>query len=124
VSELDFSVATGFAVLDADGRPVGVISERDIVSSVSPQATVAELMSRPAVMIAERAPVAFAAGLMLQNGIHRLVVVDGHGCATGVLSRTDIFQPRPSDFDASDSDVKKMLAQVAADRDRRAHQKE
>ncbi|CAI5467518.1 unnamed protein product [Closterium sp. Yama58-4] len=90
---------TGLPVVDREGHCVGVISNIDIAKhqrrsfkSVA-DALVKEVMTSPAIVITEHAPVAYAAGLMLKHKIHRLPVVDNTNVVVGILTRTDIYEP-------------------------------
>ncbi|CAI5982951.1 unnamed protein product [Closterium sp. NIES-65] len=90
---------TGLPVVDREGHCVGVISNIDIAKhqrrsfkSVA-DALVKEVMTSPAIVITEHAPVAYAAGLMLKHKIHRLPVVDSTNVVVGILTRTDIYEP-------------------------------
>jgi CBS domain-containing protein len=108
------STFTGLPVVDADNRPVGIISqtdliykagmpmrlgllaesERDKVSAIleslaSRQAR--EVMTRPAVTIGQDKLVTEAVQLMLKKQVKRLPVVDDHGKLVGNISRVDVF---------------------------------
>jgi CBS domain-containing protein len=91
---------TGLPVVDANGTPVGVISQTDVVEDGgAPLAIllrrkpsglrVGELMTSPAVTIAQTARLVEAARLMRDNRIHRLVAVDERGRTVGVISASD-----------------------------------
>ena len=91
---------TGLPVVDPDGAPLGVISQADVIEDGgAPLAIllrrkrsglrVGELMTSPAVTIADTASLVDAARLIRDNRIHRLVVVDGQGRTVGVLSASD-----------------------------------
>jgi CBS domain-containing protein len=109
------SIFTGLPVVDAKRRPIGVITQGDLIRKgglslrlgllaesdrnriesilnllASRQA--AEVMTTPAVMIAENRPLTKAVELMLTKGVKRLPVVDETGGLTGMLSRLDIFR--------------------------------
>ena len=109
------SIFTGLPVVDAKRRPIGVITQGDLISKgglslrlgllaesdrnriesilnllASRQA--AEVMTTPAVMIAENRLLSKAVELMLTKGVKRLPVVDETGGLTGMLSRLDIFR--------------------------------
>jgi CBS domain-containing protein len=86
----------GVVVVDADGAPVGIVTDRDIRSRVvaarrDPGATLAaDVMSAPVVTIAPEA-LAFEALLeMTRREIHHLVVVDG-GRLVGLLASDDVL---------------------------------
>jgi len=109
------SIFTGLPVVDDKGRPIGVITQGDLIakgglplrlgllaeSDQNRAGTVidalssrsaAEVMTTPAVTIAEDRPLAEAVNLMLAKDFKRLPVVDGTGRLTGMLSRLDIFR--------------------------------
>jgi CBS domain-containing protein len=83
--------------LATDGRPVGVLTDRDIVVSVvareaDPTAlTVADLMSQGPATVEEGASVAQALQTMRRMGIRRLPVVGARGTLTGVLALDDVL---------------------------------
>jgi CBS domain-containing protein len=86
-------------VVGADGRPLGVVTGTDLLPLVGADAdadagdrTVAELMHAP-VTIAPGASLREAADLMLEHGIHRLVVVHPDApdaVPLGIVATTDV----------------------------------
>ncbi len=109
------SIFTGLPVVDKKKRPIGVITQGDLIrkgglplrlglmaesdqtrrESVLNQMAfrhAAEVMTTPAVTIAEDRPLAEAVEKMLTKGVKRLPVVDSTGGLTGMLSRLDIFR--------------------------------
>ncbi|HLE89351.1 MAG TPA: CBS domain-containing protein [Candidatus Limnocylindria bacterium] len=84
----------------ADGGLVGVISQTDLLNARSSEliganwdrVKVRHLMSRPAVTVHLATSVTRAARLMLDEHIHRVVVVDADGDAVGVLTSTDLLR--------------------------------
>ncbi|MFJ5220238.1 CBS domain-containing protein [Streptomyces sp. NPDC088354] len=105
---------TAVPVVDDDGRPVGVVSEADLLRKEAglldpagllppphprPQdraridATTAEgLMSSPVVVARSEWSVVEAARVMERHNVKRLPVVDEAGRLVGVVSRTDLLQ--------------------------------
>lgn len=98
-------------VVDDDDRPVGVVSEADLLrkqlglTALLPavrqegdqhsktEATTAEgLMTSPAVVAQPGWTIVEAGRLMEARSIKRLPVVDGDGRLTGVISRSDLLQ--------------------------------
>ena len=86
-------------VADRDGRPLGIISDFDLLAgewlSADPEGleamrtmTAGELMSTPVDTIEADAPVSEAARRMRKEVIHRLLVTDG-GKPVGVISISD-----------------------------------
>ncbi|MFZ5799415.1 MAG: DUF190 domain-containing protein [Thermodesulfobacteriota bacterium] len=109
------SVFTGVPVVDKEDRPVGVITQNDLIYkaglpmrlgllAVSSDDTLAavlaslaekktrDVMTTPALCIREDRLAVDAVELMLENEMKRLPVVDVDGRLTGILSRLDIFR--------------------------------
>lgn len=88
---------TGLAVVDSENVVVGVISIKDInrlkKQNVSLSEPCEKHMSKPPIVVREKAKIGEAAALMLSKNIHRLPVVDSEGKLIGIVSRTDIFKP-------------------------------
>jgi len=103
-------------VIDAAGRPVGLISDNDLMertglvhrlgiaerldaatlaawrAAIAAQGTtLAEVMSRPALTLRADSPLGQAAALMAKQDVKRLPVVDGDGLLVGMLSRVDVL---------------------------------
>jgi CBS domain-containing protein len=107
---------SGMPVVDAEGKLAGVISEADILykergherrhggsfawlffpelldTSKLDARTAGEAMSAPAVTISPERPVNEAAGLMLDEAINRLPVVDHDGKLIGIVTRADLVR--------------------------------
>lgn len=95
---------TGAPVLDEDGKPVGLVSLRDLVAD-KPGTTVEARMTRPPATVAADALIGAAARLLARTGYHRLIVVDKGGTAVGMLSTLDVIRgliglpaPHPAAF--------------------------
>ncbi|MEU0985506.1 CBS domain-containing protein [Streptomyces sp. NPDC005953] len=92
---LDEYGITAVPVVDEDERPVGVVSEADLLRRQTSQTTgntAESLMSSPAVVAQPHWSAIRAARVMEQHRIKRLPVVDGDGRLTGVISRSDLLQ--------------------------------
>jgi CBS domain-containing protein len=82
-------------VVDAADRPVGIITDRDIIRRVvargkNPLAyAAATCMSQPVVAVQGDAPLDEVRGMMTRHQIGRLVVVDEAGCCVGIVSQAD-----------------------------------
>jgi len=108
------STFTGVPVVDGENRPIGVISQGDLIykagmpmrigllaesdqGKVSPilEALAArqakEVMTQPAVTIGQDKLVTDAVDLMLKKKVKRLPVVDAEGRLVGIISRVDVF---------------------------------
>ncbi|WP_373498218.1 DUF190 domain-containing protein [Desulfococcus sp.] len=109
------STFTGVPVVDEQDRPVGLISQSDLIyragmpmrlalmANSEPERvdgilkslaemTAEAIMTRPDVHIQEDALMADGVNLMLEKKVKRLLVVDAWGKLTGIVSRMDIFQ--------------------------------
>ena len=107
------SIFTGLPVVDREGRPVGVVTQGDLLGAGLPlrlgllaaseeasveavlqtlaRRQVAEVMTSPAVTIGAERPLTEAVETMLERQLKRLPVVDREGRLAGMLSRLDLF---------------------------------
>lgn len=87
----------GCLIIIEEGKPVGIVTERDMLKRVllrfkDPQATrVREVMSEPLISSNPQTGMREAIGLMNERRIKRLPVVDENGLV-GLLSMTDIVR--------------------------------
>ena len=89
---------SGLAVVDIDGRLVGVISETHLVAfrgtHMAPsdwhRRCVRDLMTVPAAVVGAEELVTVAARRMTDLGIHRLFVVDDTHVPVGVIAASDV----------------------------------
>jgi CBS domain-containing protein len=87
------------SVVVVDGnnnKPIGIITERDIIKKVSAQNKSADqiavrfIMSSPLIMVKSIDSIDTAAEAMAKNNIKRLVVLEQDGSMIGILSVSDI----------------------------------
>lgn len=97
LSKLMIKNKVGSVVLvDGDSKPIGIVTERDILKKVSalnkPAKSIAtkKIMSSPVITIKVYDSIETAATVMAKNRIKRLVVLEDNGSCAGVLSTTDI----------------------------------
>jgi CBS domain-containing protein len=123
---------SGLPVVDAEGKPAGVVSEADTLAKQEYQGgtvprplfarrkrrarwhkaaglTAAELMTAPAVVIRENETVSAAARLLAKKNVRRLCVVDDAGTLIGVVSRHDVIGTFLRDDDAIRADVEEHV---------------
>ena len=87
----------GHAEGRADRRPIGIVTDRDLVVEVlatglDPEAlTAADLISGPVVVINEQDSLLDAIHRMRSRGIRRLPVTDVHGNLAGIISFDDLL---------------------------------
>lgn len=86
----------GAIVVTKADRPVGIVTERDILKKVvasskaAKDVAVKDIMSSPLITIKTIDSIETAATVMTKNKIKRLAVVEQDGSLAGVLSITDI----------------------------------
>jgi IMP dehydrogenase len=84
---------TGFPVVDAEGRVVGILTNRDMRFASSDDTPVHVMMtSHDLAMLAEPADLEEAKSLMRARRIEKLLVHDGQGKLTGLLTLKDTEQ--------------------------------
>jgi CBS domain-containing protein len=80
----------------SNNKPIGIITERDIIKKVSAQNKVADqvavryIMSSPLIAVKSIDSIDTAAETMAKNKVKRLVVLEQDGTIIGVLSVSDI----------------------------------
>ncbi|GIM89860.1 CBS domain-containing protein [Paractinoplanes toevensis] len=87
-------------IVGHDERPVGLVSEADLLATLAPRKTRAtraaaavDVMSKPVLSIAPDAPLSEAATKMRAKNVKRLLVTDGSGRLVGIVSRADLLRP-------------------------------
>jgi len=91
----------GSLIVTNNGRPVGIITERDILAKIveqrlDPEAVLARhIMSSPLITVDPNTPLEEAARIMAERQIKRLPVVEG-GELVGIISSTDIVRASPT----------------------------
>ncbi len=84
---------SGAPVVDDEGRPIGVVSQTDLLrEQLGPRETVADVMTPLAFTLPESAPLSQAAALMIEEGVHRLPIVSSEGRVVGVLTSFDVMR--------------------------------
>lgn len=95
-SQMMAKFGMGSLVVTRGGMPVGMLTERDIVTKVashdlnSSQVLVEKIMSNPIISIDPEMIIVEAATLMSAYNIRRLVVVEKDGKLAGIVTATDI----------------------------------
>jgi CBS domain-containing protein len=96
VAESMLEKSIGSIIITKNGRPVGVITERDLVRRVlalgknAESLTAFDICSKPVIAISELDEVDSAVDLMKKNKIRRLVVVDMNDRVVGIVTTDDI----------------------------------
>lgn len=86
----------GALVVTTRGKPVGIVTERDILKKCCPKAScestkLGEIMSKPLVTIDAEAPIGLAVDAMTQKNIRRLLVTD-KGDVAGIVTQRDLLK--------------------------------
>jgi CBS-domain-containing membrane protein len=81
-------------VVDA-GRPVGILTDRDVALAVANNPDlgnlpVADFMSKDVISVAPDASLEEVAAMFSQHGVHRLLVVDAAGQLQGIVAWSDL----------------------------------
>lgn len=85
-------------ICDAEGRPVGVVTDRDITTRAvaknlaTDRTPVEQIMSAPVITCLADAKVGVAEDLMCQERKARLVVTEEDGRVVGILSLADLLE--------------------------------
>ncbi len=101
-------------VVDAQRRPLGVITDRDItVRAVAKgadpaTATASDYMTKPATMVTQASSLNDVVDLMEDQQIRRVLVVDDRGAVTGIVAQADIAR---SGGDNRTAEVVKQVSQ-------------
>ncbi len=84
-------------VLDAEGRPMGILTDRDIATRTvagghdPAKTSVERTMTREPRTVREDTPIEVAVRMMREHGYRRLPVLDAKGRLVGVLSLSDVL---------------------------------
>lgn len=87
----------GSVVITEKGKPVGILTERDILKRACPQelctrkVSVGEIMSQPLITVEANARLGEAALLMTERNVRRLLVVE-KGKVIGIVTQRDIMR--------------------------------
>lgn len=107
--------AVSSLLLEEDGVPVGILTERDIMRALGQgmglDATTEALMTRGLISVRTDEAVHAAFHLMVLNSIRHLVVVDDLGCAVGILSESDFRKYRGVESYVAALDVGRAMSQ-------------
>lgn len=109
-------------VVDRSGRPLGVLSESDLLAKERERGakrpllgirwgeddqpsgrTAGDMMTRPAICIGPGASIPEAARMMHREAVKRLPVIDADGVVIGVVSRADLLKT----FTRSDESIRR-----------------
>jgi signal-transduction protein with cAMP-binding, CBS, and nucleotidyltransferase domain len=103
-------------VIDSGGKPIGIITERDLVRKVcatderSSKVLIQNVMSTPVITVDSSSPLRQASNIMIQNKVRHLLVVGDNG-AHGIVSTSDFanFLKQNVDMDEVNAAIIKSL---------------
>jgi CBS domain-containing protein len=104
----------GGLIIVEDGRPIGIVTERDMVrrvivdNLVPAEVKVREIMSTPLITIDSKSTVLDAAELMQKNRIRRVIVTENDNI-TGIVTLTDIARAFASESGKDESLIKAIM---------------
>src|ERR1700690_2566940 len=93
---------SGLPVVAGDGRPVGILTNRDIRFERNLDQPVSAMMTKKLITIGEGTTVEAAKGLLHKNRIEKLLVIDGGGSLKGLITIKDIEKVQQHPFAAKD----------------------
>ena len=88
-------------VVDRSDRPIGVVTDRDIVCRIvadgkNPLAhSASEAMTQPVITVRTSTPIDEIVSTMEKHQIRRVPVVDENGCLCGIIAQADIARREP-----------------------------
>jgi CBS domain-containing protein len=102
-------------VIDRSSRPVGVVTDRDIVCRIVAEGknpighTAAEAMSQPVVTVRASMALDDVMATMERYQIRRVPVVDERGCCAGIIAQADIAREGP------EHEVAELVREISRD---------
>jgi len=105
---------SSLVVVDPNGKPVGIVTERDIITKVCindiPTNTVIskEIMSTPLITIKGRSSTSTAAEIMIKNDVRHLLVIDDRNKPIGIITPLDLTRNQPT-ADEDRESIKSVL---------------
>ena len=87
---------SSLVVVDEKGKPVGIVTERDIITKVcindAPTSTVIskDIMSTPLITIKDSSSTSAAAEMMIKNDVRHLLVIDDRSKPVGIVTPLDL----------------------------------
>lgn len=100
-------------VVDRSDRPIGVVTDRDIVCRIvadgkNPMAhSAGEAMSKPVITVRTSTPLDEIVATMEKHQIRRIPVIDDNGCLCGIISQADLARTAP------EHDVAELVREVS-----------
>ncbi len=108
---------SSLVVVDEKGKPVGLVTERDLVRKVcttdvlSKSVRIGEIMSSPVITITSDKSLNAAADVMLQKGVRHLLIMDKDKSNEfiGLITPIDFLKSQKSVLDEDKEAIEKVL---------------
>ena len=106
---------SSLVVIDMDGTPLGIITERDIITKVcindGPTNTVIskDIMSTPIITIKGSSSTSTAAEMMIKNDVRHLLVIDDESKPIGIITPLDLTRDQGSTDDEDREAIETVL---------------
>lgn len=102
-------------VVDTNGKPVGIVTERDIITKVcikdvpTGKVTSKEVMSTPLITIKASSSTSTAAQMMIKNNVRHLLVIDDDNDRIGIITPLDLTRSQGYTADEDREDIERVL---------------
>ena len=106
---------SSLVVIDMNGTPLGIITERDIITKVcindGPTNTVIskDIMSTPIITIKGSSSTSTAAEMMIRNDVRHLLVIDDESKPIGIITPLDLTRNQGSTDDEDREAIETVL---------------
>jgi len=106
---------SSLVVVDMNGTPLGIITERDIITKVcindGPTNTVIskDIMSTPIITIKGSSSTSTAAEMMIRNDVRHLLVIDDESKPIGIITPLDLTRDQGSTDDEDREAIETVL---------------
>ena len=106
---------SSLVVVDMNGTPLGIITERDIITKVcindGPTNTVIskDIMSTPIITIKGSSSTSTAAEMMIRNDVRHLLVIDDESKPIGIITPLDLTRNQGSTDDEDREAIETVL---------------
>jgi len=106
---------SSLVVVDMNGKPQGLVTERDIVRKVcindvyTSTVTNKEIMSAPLITIKSASSPSIAADMMLKNNVRHLLVIDNVNKPIGIITPLDFTRYQEYTADKDKEAIEKVL---------------
>ena len=108
-------------IVDAANRPLGVVTDRDIVCRIVAEGknplgyTAEQAMTTPVVALGPDVSIDDVIETMEDHQIRRVLVVDDHGCCAGIIAQADVAAK------GSARKTAELVREVSRDENQRPH---